>query len=128
MNLKAAGEARLLQLNELDELRFDAYDNSRIYKERTKKMHDKAILHRDFQVSDKVLLFNSRLRLFPGKLRSRWSGPFTVTGVKFNGAIEIIGQDGIRFKVNGQRLKLYMDGAFVEKMETFRFNDLITGF
>ncbi|XP_074327231.1 uncharacterized protein LOC141665147 [Apium graveolens] len=101
MDLKAAGEARLLQLNELDELRFDAYDNSRIYKERTKKMHDKAILHRDFQVGDKVLLFNFRLRLFPGKLKSIWSGPFTVTGVKFHGAIEIMGKDGTRFKVNG---------------------------
>ena len=117
MDLKAAGQARLLQLNELDELRFDAYDNSRLYKERTKKMHDKLIQRRDFQVGDKVLLFNSRLRLFPGKLKSRWSGPFTVTDVKFYGAIEVMGRDGTRFKVNGQRLKLYVDGAFVGKME-----------
>ncbi|KAL8095135.1 hypothetical protein AgCh_036552 [Apium graveolens] len=89
-------------------------------------MHDKAILRRDFQVGDKVLLFNSRLRLFPGKLKSRWSGPFTMTGVKFHGAIEIMGQDGTRFKVNGQCLKLYVNGAFIGKMETIRLNDLIT--
>ncbi|XP_074342322.1 uncharacterized protein LOC141679839 [Apium graveolens] len=103
MDLKIAGEARLLQLNELDELRFDAYDNSRFYKERTKKMHDKEILCRDFQVGNKVFLFNSKLRLLTGKLKSRWSGPFTVTGVKFHGAIKIMGQDVTRFKVKGQR-------------------------
>ena len=119
MDLKAAGEARLLQMNELDELRFDAYDNSRLYKERTKRMHDKMIHRRDIQVGDKVLLFNSRLRLFPGKLKSRWSGPFTVTDIKFHGAVEIMGQDGTKFKVNGQRLKLYVDGAFVGGIETF---------
>ena len=106
-------------MNELDEFRFDAYDNSRLYKERTKKMHDKSIQRRDFQVGDKVLLFNSRLRLFPGKLKSRWSGPFTVTNVKFHGAIEIMGQDETKFKVNAQRLKLYVEGAFVGKIETF---------
>ncbi|KAL8145225.1 hypothetical protein AgCh_003427 [Apium graveolens] len=119
MNLKAAGEARLLQLNELDELRFDAYDNSRLYKERTKKMHDKMIQQRDFQVGDMVLLFNSRLRLFPGKLKSRWSGPFTITDIKFYGATEIMGQDGTKFKVNGQLLKLYVDGAFIGGIETY---------
>lgn len=110
-------------MNELDELRFDAYDNSRLYKERTKKIHDKIIQRRDFQVGDKVLLFNSRLRLFPGKLKSRWSGPFTVTEVKFHGAVEIMGQDGAKFKVNGQRLKLYVDGAFLGKMETLHLNN-----
>ncbi|XP_074359575.1 uncharacterized protein LOC141698748 [Apium graveolens] len=119
MDLKATREARLLQINELDELCFDAYDNSRLYKERTKKMHDKVIQRRDFHVGDKVLLFNSRLRLFPGKLKSIWSGPFNITYIKFHGAIEIMWQDGTKFKVNGQRVKLYVDGAYIGGKEIF---------
>ncbi|XP_074323337.1 uncharacterized protein LOC141695971 [Apium graveolens] len=87
MDLKAVGQARLLQLNKLDELHFDAYDNSRLYKKRTKRMHDKMIRRRDFQIGDKALFYNSRFRLFPRKLKSRRSGPFTVTEVKFHGAV-----------------------------------------
>ena len=64
-----AGEKRKLQLSELEELRMNAYENARIYKERTKKWHDKNILKKDFKSGDLVLLFNSRLRVFPGKLR-----------------------------------------------------------
>ncbi|XP_017245289.1 uncharacterized protein LOC108216940 [Daucus carota subsp. sativus] len=105
MDLKVAGEA-----NGLVELRSDAYENFRLYKERTKRMHDNMIHRRDIQVGDNVLLFNSRLRLFPGKLKSRWSGPFTVTKIKFHGAV--MGQDRTKLKVNGHRLKLYVDGAF----------------
>ena len=82
-------------------------------------MHDKLIQRRYFQVGDKVLLFNSRFRLFPEKLKSRWSGPFIVTAIKIHGAIEIMGQDGTKFKVNGQRLKLYVEGTFIGGIETF---------
>ncbi|XP_074342718.1 uncharacterized protein LOC141680369 [Apium graveolens] len=71
------------------------------------------------EVDDKVLLFDSRLRLFPGKLKSRWSRPITITDIKFHGAIEIMGQDGTKFKVNGQRMKLYVDGAFSGGIKTF---------
>ncbi|KAM6556584.1 hypothetical protein CsatB_004291 [Cannabis sativa] len=78
MELKAAGEKRLLQLNELDEFRNEAYENAKIYKERTKKWHDQGLIRKEFQPGQQVLLFNSRLKLFPGKLKSRWSGPFTV--------------------------------------------------
>ena len=77
-DFKAAKEDRLLQLNELEELRNEAYDSARIYKDKTKKGHDQRILRREFKAGDQVLLFNSRLRLFPGKLKSKWSGPFTV--------------------------------------------------
>ena len=66
---KLSGEKRKLQLSELEELTMDAYENARIYKERTKKWHDKNILKKDFKSGDLVLLFNSRLRVFPGKLR-----------------------------------------------------------
>ena len=70
-DLKAAGEKQLLQLNEMDEFRNDAYENAKIYKERTKKWHDKQILRCEFAPGQQVLLFNSRLKLFSGKLRSR---------------------------------------------------------
>ena len=79
-NLKAVAERRFLQLNERDELRLEDYENSHIYKEQTKKWHDKHIVTKRFEKGDIVLRFNSRLRLFPGKLKSRWSGPFTITG------------------------------------------------
>ena len=70
-DFKAAKEDRLLQLNELEELRNEAYDNARIYKDKTKKWHDQKILRREFKAGDQVLLFTSRLKLFLGKLRSK---------------------------------------------------------
>ncbi|GJZ42445.1 reverse transcriptase domain-containing protein [Tanacetum coccineum] len=70
-DLKTAGDHRKLQLNELNELRDQAYENSLIYKERTKKLHDSKIKSRIFNVGDLVLLFNSRLKIFPGKLKTR---------------------------------------------------------
>ncbi|CAM8993985.1 unnamed protein product [Rhodiola kirilowii] len=96
MNMKAAGEKRLLQLNELDEIRLDSYENARIYKEIMKKWHDKRVVHREFNKGERVLLYNSHLRLFPGKLRTKWSGPYTVgQGV----------EGGKSMVVNGQRVQ-----------------------
>ena len=66
-------------MNELEELREMAYENSRIYKERIKKWHDAKVKIKSFQERDQVLLFNARLRLFPGKLKRRWLGPFVVS-------------------------------------------------
>nr|GEU99534.1 reverse transcriptase domain-containing protein [Tanacetum cinerariifolium] len=83
------GDHRKLQLNELNELRDQAYENSLIYKERTKKLHDSKIKNRIFNVGDQVLLFNSRLKIFLGKLKTRWSGPFTVTQVFPYGTAEL---------------------------------------
>ncbi|XP_048489983.1 uncharacterized protein LOC125491944 [Beta vulgaris subsp. vulgaris] len=117
LDLEAAGEARLLQLNELDELRLEAYENNKLYKEQTKRFHNKMIVKREFNVGDKVLLYNSRLRLFPGKLKEKWSGPFVVTDMKAHGAIEVANAAGTKFKVNGQRLKLYHEGAFIGQVE-----------
>ena len=77
-DFKAAKEDRLLQLNGLEELRNEANYSTRIYKDKTKKWHDQRILRKEFKAGDQVLLFNSRLRLFLGKLKSKWSGPFTV--------------------------------------------------
>ncbi|XP_010550284.1 PREDICTED: uncharacterized protein LOC104821179 [Tarenaya hassleriana] len=107
---KTAAEKRVLELHHLEEIRLDAYENARIYKERAKKWHDRHILHRTFKEDDQVLLFNSRLRLFPGKLKSRWSGPFKVKRVTTHGAIELDDGKGSSFLVNAQRIKLYNSG------------------
>nr|GEV81772.1 hypothetical protein [Tanacetum cinerariifolium] len=77
--LKTAGDHRKLQLNDLNELRNHAYENSVIYKERTKKLHDSKIKNHIFNVGDQVLLFNSHIKIFSGKLKTRWYGPFTIT-------------------------------------------------
>ncbi|CAM8940292.1 unnamed protein product [Rhodiola kirilowii] len=107
MDMKAAGEKRILQLHELDEIRLDSCENARIYKERTKKWHDKRIVRREFNEGERVLLYNSRLRLFPGKLRTKWSGPFTVERAHPDGHVEISVEGGKSMVVNGQRLKHY---------------------
>ncbi|GKB47257.1 reverse transcriptase domain-containing protein [Tanacetum coccineum] len=107
-DLTKAGDFLKLQLNELDELRDVAYDNQKLYKERTKKFHDKMIKPKDFKSSNRVLLFNSHLKLHPGKLRSRWTGPFTIAQVFPYEAIELNHHNG-NFKMNGHRLKHYFD-------------------
>nr|GEZ76309.1 hypothetical protein [Tanacetum cinerariifolium] len=109
-DLKTAGDHRKLQLNELSELRDQAYENSLIYKERTKKLHDDKIKNRIFNVGDQVLLFNSRLKIFSGKLKSCWSGPFTISEIYPYGTAKLIHPDGCNFKVNCHRLKHYHGG------------------
>ncbi|GJW10204.1 reverse transcriptase domain-containing protein [Tanacetum coccineum] len=111
LDLSLASKSRLIQLNELAELRDDAYESTRIYKERTKKWHDSRLCgDKDFKVGDQVLLYNSRLNMYPGKLKSKWSGPNIVKTVYPHEAIEITDRDGYSFKVNGQRLKKYYGG------------------
>ncbi|GKB60391.1 reverse transcriptase domain-containing protein [Tanacetum coccineum] len=109
-DLKTAGDHRKLQLNELSELRDQAYENSLIYKEKIKKLHDSKIKNRIFNVGDQVLLFNSRLKIFFGKLKSRWSGPFTIIEVYPYGTAKLSHADGSNFKVNCHRLKHYYGG------------------
>nr|GEW28368.1 reverse transcriptase domain-containing protein [Tanacetum cinerariifolium] len=109
-NFKTASDHRKLQLNELNELRDQAYESSLIYKERTKKLHDDKIKNRIFNVGDQVLLFNSRLKIFSGKPKSRWSGPFTISEIHPYGTAKLIHPDGCNFKVNCYRLKHYHGG------------------
>nr|GEZ70896.1 reverse transcriptase domain-containing protein [Tanacetum cinerariifolium] len=97
-DLKTAGDHRKLQLNELNELRDQAYENLFIYKERTKKLRDDKIKNRIFNVGDRVLLFNSRLKIFSGKLKSRWSGPFTISEIYLYGTAKLTHPDGCNFK------------------------------
>ena len=110
MDLDRAGKKRILDIQELEELRDGAYENARIYKERTKRIHDSKIRGKSFKPGMKVLLFDSRLRLFPGKLRSRWSGPYELVEVFPYGTLELKDPKSQRtFKVNGQICKQYFD-------------------
>ncbi|GKF88715.1 hypothetical protein Tco_0262678 [Tanacetum coccineum] len=85
-------------MNKLNELRDQAYENSLIYKEKTKKIHDSKIKNRVFNIGDRVLLFNSQLKIFSGKLKTRWTGPFTVTQVFPYGTVKLSQIDGPNFK------------------------------
>nr|GEZ39996.1 reverse transcriptase domain-containing protein [Tanacetum cinerariifolium] len=107
-------------MNELHELRVQAYENSLIYKERAKKLHDSKIKNRIFNVGDRVLLFNSRLKIFSGKLKTRWSGPFIIIEVYPYGTAKFSHADGSNFKVNCHRLKHYYGGD-VPPMEHLDF-------
>nr|GEY69938.1 reverse transcriptase domain-containing protein [Tanacetum cinerariifolium] len=104
-HLKTAGDHRKFQLNEINELRDQAYENSLIYKEKTKKIHDSKIKNRVFNVGDRVLLFNSHLKIFSRKLKTHWTGPFTIAHVFPYQTIELSQADGPKFKVNDHRLK-----------------------
>nr|GEU40335.1 reverse transcriptase domain-containing protein [Tanacetum cinerariifolium] len=115
-DLKTAGDHQKLQLNELNELRNQAYENSLIYKEKTKKLHDSKIKNRIFNVGDQVLLFNSRLKIFSRKLKTHWSGPFTITQVFPYGTVELSQPDGPNFKVNSHRVKHYFGGDIPSKV------------
>nr|GFA92063.1 reverse transcriptase domain-containing protein [Tanacetum cinerariifolium] len=80
------------------------------YRERTKKLHDEKIKNRIFNVGDQVLLFNSKLKIFLGKLKSRWSGPFTISEIYPYRTAKLVHPDGCNFKVNCHRLKHYHGG------------------
>ena len=108
-DLSKAGELRRLQISELEEIRNEAYENTRITKSRTKLFHDQIITQKSFTPGDKILLYNSRFHIFAGKLKTRWSGPFIVRTVFPHGAVKIFDpKSNQEFKVNGQRLKPFL--------------------
>ena len=110
MDFEATGEKRKMQLSELEEWREKAYHNSKIYKERAKRWHDKRIKKKEFSPGDKVLLFNSRVKLFGhGKLQSKWEGSFTAVSTSSHGAVTLQTNEGALFKVNGHRLKIFLE-------------------
>nr|XP_016491913.1 PREDICTED: uncharacterized protein LOC107811486 [Nicotiana tabacum] len=109
LDMEITGINRVTRLHELEEFRFHAFESTRLYKERMKLMHDKHIVDQNFKSGELVLLYNSRLQLFPGKLKSRWSGPFRVVQMFSSEAVEIESEDGMNnFTVNGQKLKHYL--------------------
>ena len=102
LDMGRAGLKRLLDINELEELRNDTYFNSRIAKDKLKKWHDHLIARKNFKQGDQVLLYDSKLHLFPGKLKLRWIGPFTIQEVYSNGSVDLLNSKENRvFKVNG---------------------------
>ena len=102
LDMGRADLKRILDINELEELRNDAYFNSKIAKDRLKKWHDQLISRKNFKQGDQVLLYDYKLYLFPGKLKSRWTGPFIVNQVYLNGSVDLLNSKDSRvFKVNG---------------------------
>ncbi|XP_057803368.1 uncharacterized protein LOC131018671 [Salvia miltiorrhiza] len=103
-----AGQARKLEIQELEEIRRETYDSAVLYKERMKKSHDTLIRNKQFSYGQKVILYKTRFKFASGKLSTKWIGPFEVQAQFPNGAVEVKkAKSGKVFKVNGQRLKAY---------------------
>ncbi|GJV77409.1 retrovirus-related pol polyprotein from transposon TNT 1-94 [Tanacetum coccineum] len=114
--LSVVCDHRKLQLNELNELRDQAYENSLIYKEKTKKLHDSKIKNRIFCLVISFILQLYGLKIFPKDFKTRWSGPFTIAQVFPYGTVELSQPDGPNFKVNGHRVKHYFGGDIPPKV------------
>ncbi|RVW58204.1 Gag-Pol polyprotein [Vitis vinifera] len=109
LNMDLIEPERCLDLNEMEELRNDAYINSKVAKQRMKRWHDQLISNKEFRKGQRVLLYDSRLHIFPGKLKSRWIGPFIIHQVHPSGVVELLNSNCIdTFKVNGHRLKPFI--------------------
>ncbi|XP_071694644.1 uncharacterized protein [Rutidosis leptorrhynchoides] len=109
LDLEQAKEKWVMQIHELEDLRLEAYDNSLTYKKKTKRWHDARLKGpKELHPNDKVLVFNSRFKFSPGKLKSRWSGPYIVKRAYLMDYVELYG-DNDTFKVNGHRFRLYFD-------------------
>ena len=116
MDLNRADTKRFLDLNEMEELRNDAYINSNIAKHRLKRWHNQLVSRKEFQKGQRVLLYDSKLHIFPGKLKSRWIGLFSIQQVYSNGVVELLSSTGT-FKVNSQRLKPFLEPFSKDKEE-----------
>lgn len=110
-------------MSELDEIRLDAYENSRIYKEKNKVFHDKRIIPRNFKFDENVLLFNYQLKLFPAKLKSRWCGPFKIKKVKSYVAIILWSKADDELKICGQYLNPYLVDDIIKEGTTVSLLD-----
>ena len=131
MDFKLAGKNRQKQIAELEEWREKAYHSAKLYKERTKRWHDHWIKLKEFNQGDKVLPFNSKVKLFgEEKLRSKWKGPYTVINTSPHGTITIQDDDSNIFKVNGQCLKFFLEPSHdtnqeIDKIELIAFDKFI---
>ncbi|RVW72450.1 hypothetical protein CK203_060464 [Vitis vinifera] len=114
---------RFLDLNEMEELRNDAYNNSNIAKQRLKRWHDQLVSRKEFQKGQKVLLYDSKLHIFSGKLKSRWIGPFTIQQMYSNGIVELLNSTG-SFKVNGQHLKPFLEPCLKTRRNSTSLNHI----
>ncbi|XP_027171950.1 uncharacterized protein LOC113771575 [Coffea eugenioides] len=124
MNLEKAGVHRKLQIQELEEIRNEAYENAMIYKKKSKIFHNQKVSRKSFVVGQKVLLYHYTFKLFFDKLRSCWIGPFVVSNVFHYGAMEIKSlKTKKKFVVNGHRLKPYYEGFSIEEVEFIQLED-----
>ncbi|XP_057790930.1 uncharacterized protein LOC131008045 [Salvia miltiorrhiza] len=123
MEFKEAGFTRRDLLTELDEWRNEANESSQIYKEMAKKFHDLNIRTKEFKPGQEVLLYNSKLHLFPGKLQSKWTGSYVLHKSNWNGTYELFNADGNTFTVNGHRLKPFFKSDVDRGLEVVKFND-----
>ncbi|KAJ9552979.1 hypothetical protein OSB04_017024 [Centaurea solstitialis] len=126
LNDIASGRERLISLHELEELRSLAYENSKIYKEQRKKWHHAHLKEvKVFKEGDKVLMYQTRFKFSPGKLKSRWIGPYVVLKAYPSGYVDLMTKRG-SFKVNGHRLKLYNENDPVRNGEEIGFGDRLS--
>ncbi|XP_035837230.1 uncharacterized protein LOC110893213 [Helianthus annuus] len=113
-----AGKIRKLQLSKIEEVRDEAYECASAYKDKLKKVHDAKIRKRTFEVSQKVWLYNSRSKLFAGKLKSKWMGPYMITRVGQFGDVDIEDvHTNVKQTVNGRQLKPYLEGNDINNLE-----------
>ena len=131
MDVKLASRNCQKQIAKLEEWWEKTYHSAKLYKERTKRWPDHRIQYKEFKEGDKVLLFNSRVKLFgEGKLRSKWQGPYTIINTSPHGAITIQDDDSNIFKVNGQRLKVFLEPSYntdldIDKIDLTAFDKFI---
>jgi hypothetical protein len=109
MNLSDAQQQRILQLNELDEIRQDVHSTKPFVQQQRKRWHDKFIRKKQFKLGDWALLFYSKFKNFKGNISTHWLGPYEIEMVFENGSVQIktIDEDQVSFLVNGHRLRLY---------------------
>ncbi|XP_076960320.1 uncharacterized protein LOC143636670 [Bidens hawaiensis] len=127
VDFKEAGELRKLKLAELEEIRDEAYECASAYKDKLKKVHDAKLRKQVFEEGQRVWLYNSRLKLFPGKLKSKWMGPYVITRVGRFGDVEIEDMQGQNKQVvNDHRLKPYMEGKDLNMIEDNKVSFLLS--
>ncbi|XP_027155618.1 uncharacterized protein LOC113755988 [Coffea eugenioides] len=105
MNIEEGGIQRKLQLQELEEIQNETYENAVIYKENNKIFHDQQISRKTFVCGQKVLLYHSKLKLFSVEIQSLKTEK--------------------KFIVNGHCLKPYHEGFLVERVEMVQLEDPI---
>lgn len=110
----------------MKEFLLKSYENATLYKDKINKEHEARILQREFHEGEQVLLYNSQFKLFVGKLRSKWLGPFVICKVYSSGAVMLEDNKWKKLKLNGKKVKNYNDKNSVEaKVECLNFKDAI---
>ena len=117
--LQATEEKKFHQLNELEEFHNQPFEDAKLYKEKGKKRHDERLVRIQLEPGQKVLLNKSRVKFFPCKPKSRWSGPFVITKVLPDRDVEIHDPDSNKtFKVKNKRVKHYWGESFERQKES----------